>query len=199
MNREELYHFGIPGMRWGVRRSLEELGRKRKQKKAQKKRAKALKRARKARVKALKAKKDFEKNKEKYAKDPTLMNKHKEYFTTEEINKANQRFMAEQNLHNASISKLNRPKSYVETATGYMNTAMNAYDAVQRVSKVFNADTPLPPVDSRSKKEAQKFLKSIESTPLNEIDRKEVEQTKNLLKNMKSLESYAKGKKDKDN
>ena len=177
-------------MKWGIRRSLEELGHKRKARKTRNKRMKALKKARKARAKAKKARENFEKNKEKYMKDPVLMNKHKDMFTTDEINKANQRFTAEQNLHNATLSKVSRPKDYVNTATGYINTAMNTYDAVQRVSKAFNK--PLPKIEKRSVKEAQKVLNEFSDKPIDswtDADRKRISDYKSAITELTYFES----------
>lgn len=192
-NKSYIAHYGIPGMKWGVRRSLEELGHKLKARKTQKKRLNALKKARKARAKAKKARENFEKNKEKYMKDPVLMNKHRDMFTTDEINKANQRFTAEQNLHTATLNKLSRPKDYANTAVSYLNTGMNIYDGIQRVSKALNKDTPLPEIDKRSRKEANRILKKYENMNLSDIPAARLKQESELINLLSGIESRAYG------
>lgn len=180
-------------MKWGIRRSLEELGHKIKARKTRNKRVKALKKARKARAKAKKARENFEKNKEKYMKDPVLMNKHRDMFTTDEINKANQRFIAEQNLHTATLNKLSRPKDYANTAVSYLNTGMNIYDGIQRVSKALNKDTPLPEIDRRSKKEATRILKKYENMDLSDIPAARLKEEKDLIGLLAGIETTAYG------
>lgn len=195
----ELYHHGIKGMKWGVRRTLEELGHKRKARRTQKKRLNALKKARKAKAKAQKEKLRYEERRKKYAKDPTLMSKHKDMFTTDELNNAARRFQAEQSVHDLSLRKINRGREVMGSLSGYLQTGLSIYDSVSKIAKILDGDSKLPTVESRSMKEAKSYLKKLENKSLSEIDFDEVNTIKSQLGSLAGVEGIASGGKKKNN
>lgn len=139
-NSEFLEHHGILGMHWGDRRyqnkdgSLTNAGRQRYGVKqalhdhsVKKKRKKALKKAQAARKAKAKQVKKNEKIRELARKDPVEMYKHRDLFTTAELNGYNSRFDAEQKMFKQAEAKKNQYKTRVDTALGYLTTAQNAY------------------------------------------------------------------------
>lgn len=130
-----LEHYGIKGMKWGVRRTPEQLGHKTASKKTSNQ-SRNLQKARKA--KAAKAKKATadEKKRQEYLKSPSQLYKHRDMFTQQEIDAAMKRFQWEQNLRNMSKSEMNRGKETVDMVLGYVKTGTEAYNAF---AKIYNA------------------------------------------------------------
>ena len=140
-NFEDLYHYGIIGQKWGLRRfqnqngSLTDEGRKRygkgqsrKERKAEKKKEKQRKqnlakaRAKKAMNKALADKKL------KYLEDPIKLNKHSDLFTTQELTDAYIRLQAKENIANMSAKKIQRGVTYLSNAHSLMKTGIDLYN-----------------------------------------------------------------------
>lgn len=208
---EYLEHHGIKGQRWGIRRTPEQLGYRRKRdttvygsapskkekssktvakgesavskflanrreaaakrekdrkeaarKKALADRAAKARQAKVAKKEALKkaeekAKEDS-KRREQILKDPVLLLKHKDEFSTEELNKAVQRFNLEKSLQELSLSKLSRGEAYIRTAVKYANASIDAYNIAARVVNTFGG-TDLPVINKGDSKKDKKDKK----------------------------------------
>lgn len=134
---DELYHYGIKGMKWGVRRTPEQLGYP-KSTRAEKKAKRARIKANKKREKALKkANKNLE-NKAELMRSPLTMARHKDLFTNEEIDRALKRFELERRLVDYSVVKRNRGREYVDDLIKYGETAVKGYDLYVDVYNAFN-------------------------------------------------------------
>lgn len=145
---DELYHYGIKGQKWGVRRTPEQLGHPkptRAEKKASKIREKNARKREKARRKAQKAAKyyakknaKFEKEKAEIMRSPMSMVKYKEKFTDEEIDKALKRFEMEKKLADYSATERKRGKEFVSDLISYGETAVKGYNLYADIYNTFN-------------------------------------------------------------
>lgn len=138
----EIYHYGIKGMKWGIRRTPEQLGYKPKPKKPkvtpeEKQKKKLTKRQQKEALKTYKAKTKFEKEREQVLRSPSKLYKNRDKFTKEEIDAAMRRFKWEQELRNMSKSDMNRGKEYLDMILGYTESGMKAYNTVARLYNTF--------------------------------------------------------------
>lgn len=140
----ELAHFGVLGMKWGVRKDRDKGGgggikgflKKRKNAKKMKKLRKAKKLKAKLEKKRLKktAKLAAKRQKllEKYIKDPNLMYKNRDKFTTEEINTAMNRFEAEKKLNQYRMTYLNRGNEYISMLVSYGTNIYKGYELFKK-------------------------------------------------------------------
>lgn len=103
LSEEELEHFGIPGMKWGVRKERERKGgfiKRHRAKKLRKRRIKTLKKARKIREQNQLKRQQEQKSKEDIinSKDIASMLKNVDKFSNQEINDVLNRISTEQRL-----------------------------------------------------------------------------------------------------
>ena len=190
----ELYHYGVLGMRWGIRKSKPASGGKRKlSRKQKKKRAEALEKAR--QVKA--EKKQYEMDKQKAIKSGSAKDvlRFKGDLTPQEMSYTFQRLQWEQNMNSFSSREISAGKSKVDSimgavgkTTGYINTAAKAYNTFANIYNAFNTDKSLlPKIDTditkgnrnevkADKKERGKILDAVKKRAEQEAQRDKVHQ-----------------------
>ncbi len=181
-----LEHHGVKGHRWGIIRTPEQLGhrtsskrktaKKRKvlnllkrrakssgtaessEKKAAQKQAKISEKARKKAEK--KALKDVARR-EKILKSPTLLYKHRNEFSPDEIKKAMGNIKMEQELQQLSMNQLSKGQAYLETAVKYANSGIKAYNNVAKVYNAFAGENrkELPVIGGKKDKDKDKDKK----------------------------------------
>lgn len=131
----ELYHHGIKGQKWGVRRSKAELGYPESSSK------KIISQKRSKQKRKLK---DFSKNnkerlknkREEILKSPTKLYKYRDQFTEQEIKDAVKRFETNKKLSELSNYEMNTGKRYVDTFLGYADTGIKVYKTFNKIDKI---------------------------------------------------------------
>lgn len=83
--------------------------------------------------------KKLTKKMEKYGQNAKMLEKNAAKFTPSELNEALKRVQTKQNVFNAKIDELNRPKKYLDLGLGYVGTAI---DAVKKFSEFKSLITP---------------------------------------------------------
>lgn len=104
---DELYHHGVKGMRWGVRKQRERssLG--------SRFRASVKRKVREAKERKITARRN------RILKDPVQLNKHRDEFSNDEIKQALARFDLEEKLVNASVTRIQRGAKWFSQAADY--------------------------------------------------------------------------------
>lgn len=132
----ELYHHGIKGQKWGVRRSKAELGYPEssskktmgsKHSKQKKRKLKDLSKNNKERLKN---------KREEILKSPTKLYKYRDQFTEQEIKDAIRRFETNKKLSELSNYEMNAGKRYVDTFLGYADTGIKVYSTFSKINKI---------------------------------------------------------------
>lgn len=140
----ELYHHGIQGQKWGIRRyqnsdgSLTAAGRKRyagltgkirkiKDTRQYNKTKKELAKARKARASKAEQKKEW-------AKDPETLRKHMDAFTDKEIDEAIERFTRDQTLADIQNAKTIRVMNTIKTGAQTVTEVLKAVQGIEDVN-----------------------------------------------------------------
>lgn len=147
--RDYLEHYGVPGMRWGVRKDRETSGRKRSasdKKKApsfrerleKRRRQKRLKAARKARSDAKNKAAKEAKRRQNILRSPSKLYKNRYDFTQDEISDALKRFKWEEELRNYSKKQMDAGKEYVDSIFKFTTSAINIYNNAARVVNSFD-------------------------------------------------------------
>lgn len=160
---EELYHYGIKGMKWGVRRTAEQLGHVVKGHKTKKKRTEALEKARE--VKKTKAEYEAEKQTALKSGKAADILKFKGDLTNEEMRRAVDRLNLEKQLADISArdvrSGVEKVERMIQKANDIGTKGTNLYNTVAKINNSLNDDMELPVIDGTSKK-AQKKKKATE-------------------------------------
>lgn len=175
--RDSLEHYGVKGMKWGVRKERKTSGTKRKKRTlTEKQQARRTQRAknRVARVKARSEKREAEEKakaekvaakKEKRRRDilnsPSQLYKHRREFSQQEIQQAMQQFDWERRLNSYSREQLNNGAEFINTMFKYANNTINLYNAAARIVNSLEEDTKMPyikqiPGNDKDKKKDKK-------------------------------------------
>lgn len=138
----DIYHHGVKGMKWGIRRTPEQLGYKPKPKEPKKTREEKLRektKKKKAQMdkKEAKLRSEADAKRAEILKSPRQLYKYRDQFTKSEIDEAMKRFKWEQELRNMSKSDMNRGKEYIDMILGYTESGMKAYNTVARLYNTF--------------------------------------------------------------
>lgn len=194
---DELYHHGTKGQKWGVRRyqnpdgSLTVAGRARYLKQSVQ-RSWNLRKARKAKAKKAEERKKIQQIKKFDKNNPRHIDKHKELYTTEELNKAHTRYQAEKQLSSDAADKLENTRKKIETARQWIDTSVNVYKSVKSVMDIMKKPKKAAP--SASQVRAKQILDLVKDKPTDEIDSKWLNQVTETTKKISELEDVSRGK-----
>lgn len=146
MENNELYHYGVLGMHWGVRRTPEQLGHRTK--------SSGSVRSAKARVRVNKKKAGSTKPmtaEEKEAKKKEVMDSHdpmqvyanKDLFSDAELRSVHTRLLMEKQIKDLTPKQKNKGAEYIDAAikwggrvTSLLGTGVGIYNAVEKVAHI---------------------------------------------------------------
>lgn len=132
INKPDLMHYGILGMKWGVRRyqnpdgTLTDLGKKRVANQLSKRERKIAKRVERAKLKEAKRREKFYRKRSEILKDPNQILKYQDMFSNEEIIKAIDRIRLIDNVKDLNHNKLRKGKQLADAVLSYGDVANNA-------------------------------------------------------------------------
>lgn len=146
MENNELYHYGVLGMHWGVRRTPEQLGHRTK--------SSGSARSAKARVRVNKKKagstnpmtaeeKEAKKKEAMDSHDPRQVYANKDLFSDAELRSAYTRLLMEKQIKDLTPKQKNKGAEYIDAAikwggkvTSLIGTGVGIYNAVEKVEKI---------------------------------------------------------------
>lgn len=136
LDSDELTHYGILGMKWGVRRfqnpdgTLTDLGKRRVEKRLTTRERKIAKRIERAKQREIRKRQKVERKKSNILKDPALILKYQDMLSNDEIRKAKERIYLINDIHNLNQSKISRGKDYADRVLSYGKTANAMIDLI---------------------------------------------------------------------
>lgn len=136
LERNELAHYGVLGMKWGVRKDRSSSGSGKPSSKKKVSISGSIKAASKSAAdKAKQAKEDraqkkAQARKEKIMSNPLLLQKHKSEFTESEVKQAISRIQMDKQIRDLSIDHISRGKKYADSIVGYGKTASDIYNLI---------------------------------------------------------------------
>lgn len=173
--RESLEHYGVPGMKWGVRKERKTSGvrrskhtfsekvKARRQQRAKDRVVRAKARAEKqqaeAQKKAAKEQAKKEKKRQNILNNPTQLYKHRREFTADEIQAAMKQFEWEKKLSDYSKNDLKNGAEFINTMFAYVNNATNLYNSAARIANSVSEDSKLPIIKTTKELEEEKKKK----------------------------------------
>lgn len=152
--RDSLEHYGVPGMRWGVRKDRgssgsRTSGRKRSTGKTraatrreEREKAKAAKKAAEAKKKAQAEAAKKEAQRKKILRDPRQLYKHRDEFTYDEIKEAMKRFDWEKQLNGYSQSQVAQGAKFIGDLFTLANNSINLYNSAARIANSVGDNGP---------------------------------------------------------
>lgn len=141
--RNSLEHYGVLGMKWGVRKDRTSTGSSKKassetkkgsSEKIKKEKVRVAKKEAAAKKKAEKEAAKAEERRKKILSNPTSLYKHRKEFTYDEIKKAMETFEWEKKLSEYSKADLKRGADTIQTMVSYANNAVNLYNVAARIA-----------------------------------------------------------------
>lgn len=151
MENNELYHYGVLGMHWGVRRTPEQLGHRTKSSGSARS-AKARVRVNKKKAKAASEEKPMTAEEKAKKKDNILRSRNakelyanKDLFDDQELRTAYQRLMLEKQIKDLTPKQKSRGESYVDAvikwggkANQLTSTGLQFYKNIQEIEKLMS-------------------------------------------------------------
>lgn len=152
--RDSLEHYGVPGMKWGVRKDRGSSGsgtsgRKKSVSKTraatrreEREKVRAAKKASEAKKKAETELAKKEAQRKKILRDPRQLYKHRDEFTYDEIRDAMKRFDWEKQLNGYSQSQVAQGAKFVGDLFNLANNSINLYNAAARIANSVGDNGP---------------------------------------------------------
>ena len=146
MENNELYHYGVLGMHWGVRRTPEQLGHRTKSSGSARS-AKARVRVNKKKAGSMKPmtaeEKEAKKKEAMDSHDPRQVYANKDLFSDAELRSAYTRLLMEKQIKDLTPKQKNKGAEYIDAAikwggrvTSLIGTGVGIYNAVEKVEKI---------------------------------------------------------------
>lgn len=146
MENNELYHYGVIGMHWGVRRTPEQLGHRTKSSVSARS-AKARVRVNNKKVGSTKPmtaeEKEAKKKEAMDSHDPRQVYANKDLFSDAELRSAYTRLLMEKQIKDLTPKHKNKGAEYIDAAikwggkvTSLIGTGVGIYNAVEKVEKI---------------------------------------------------------------
>lgn len=144
MENNELYHYGVLGMHWGVRRTPEQLGHRTKSSGSARSAKARVNKKKVGSTKPMTAEEKESKKKEAMdSHDPRQVYANKDLFSDDELRSAYTRLLMEKQIKDLTPKQKNKGAEYIDAAikwggkvTSLIGTGVGIYNAVEKVEKI---------------------------------------------------------------